>query len=55
MSTSARLTTRRWFRATRDRRIDDLAAAVTPQLLKRDVGTDGAVAEVTSFGTSNRK
>ena len=55
MSTTARLRTRRRFRAARDGRIDDLAAAVAPQLLKRDVGADGAVAEVTSLGTPNRK
>ena len=52
MRPSTRLGTRWRFHATSNRRVNDLNAAVAPQLFEGDVSADGTVAEMTKLLTS---
>ena len=54
MGPSTRLRTWRRFHATSNRGVNDLTAAVAPQLFEGDVSADGTVAEMTKFLTSER-
>ena len=54
MGASTRLRTWRRFHATSNRGVNDLTAAVAPQLFEGDVSADGTVAEMTKFLTSER-
>ena len=45
----------RRFGAARDRRVDDIAAAVALEFVERNVGAHAAVTEVAELGTSDIK